>query len=91
MRQAIKTKWIGPTNYHGSRIKAKCEAKTIIIQWDHAISVEDNHTAAAKELAEALKWSGFWLGGALPGSGYAFVYGGKDALYPDFRIYPDIA
>jgi len=70
--QAIITKYIGPTNTRGSRIQAKCEAKTIYVGYDHSLNAEGNHVAAAKELAEKLGWTGEWLNGGTA-SGYVFV------------------
>jgi len=74
MRQAIVTKWHGPTNYSGSRIKAKAAAGSITVPWDYALNVADNHTAAARALVEKLEWAGVWSGGGMPsGDGYVFV------------------
>lgn len=74
MRQAITTKYLGPTNYRGSRIKARCQAGSIIVSWDHALDVFDNHIRAAKALADKLDWTADWVGGSLPDdTGYAFV------------------
>lgn len=80
MRQAIITKYLGPTHCRGGRIKAKCDAKAIIIPWDHSLSVEDNHRLAAKTLAAELGWVAGWIGGCLPSDSpynYCFVHGAK--------------
>lgn len=50
--QAIETKFIGPTNFKGSRVTAKCQRGSTIIDWDHSLSTEGNHEAAAKALIE---------------------------------------
>lgn len=74
--QAIQTKWFGPTNHRDSRVKASAEAGSITVHWDHALNVEDNHRAAAMALAAKLGWLDHgrqWVGGGLPGAGYAFV------------------
>jgi hypothetical protein len=73
VRQAIQTKWLGPTNTRGSRVKAWCQAKSITLSWDHALNADRNHAVAAQTLARKLGWNGVWSGGALPDSGYAFV------------------
>lgn len=74
MRQAITTKYAGPTDHHDSRVIAKCQAKRIIVPWDRALDVAANHERAALMLVAQLGWSGFWAGGALPdGHGYCFV------------------
>lgn len=79
-RQAIVTRYHGPTNYRGSRVSAKAEAGRLTIEWDDALSSEDNHAAAVKALAHRLEWDsdaytrdGGWHLGALPGGGYVAV------------------
>jgi len=74
MRQAIVTKFIGPTNNRGSRIKATADAGSVTVSYDHALGVEGNHRAAAEALALKYGWPLDMVGGGLPGSGYAFVY-----------------
>jgi hypothetical protein len=79
MLQAIVTKYHGPTNYKGSRISARAEAGRVIVSYDHALNVDENHKAAAQALVERLGWTeakGYpaLVGGALPGNaGYCFV------------------
>lgn len=74
MYQAIATKYLGPTNHRGARVKATCDAGSVVVAWDHALSVPANHEAAARALARRLDWTGTWVGGALPdGRGYAFT------------------
>ncbi len=48
--QAIETKYIGPSNYRGSRIKATCERGSITISYDDALNSDDAHIAAADAL-----------------------------------------
>jgi hypothetical protein len=74
MRQAIVTKFHGPTNHRGARVKATADAGSITLPWDHALGVEGNHRAAAEALAKKYGWPLDMFGGGLPGSGYAFVY-----------------
>lgn len=74
MFQAITTKFLGPTNHRGSRIKAYAQAGSITVPYDYALNSDDNHKAAAFALAQEWGWAGHWLGGSLPsGTGYAFV------------------
>jgi hypothetical protein len=79
MFQAIVTKYHGPTNYKGSRISARADAGRIVVPYDHALNIGENHAAAAQVLAERLGWTvteGYaaLAGGALPGNaGYCFV------------------
>lgn len=84
MRQAIVTKFIGPTQTRGARVVAKADAGTLTAPWDYSGSVERNHAKAAQSLAEKLGWSGYWTGGSLPGAGYAFVV--LDRNGADFKV-----
>ena len=66
--QAITTKYLGPTNHRGSRVKATCDAGSLTVPWDYALNVEDNHAAAVNALAAKLDWKGRWhLGGTKTG------------------------
>lgn len=81
MRQAIVTKYHGPTNSKGARISAKAQAGRIYVPWDYALDVFENHKAAAKVFADKYGWNEKergapvkFHGGALPdGTGYVFV------------------
>ena len=73
MYQAIQTKFLGPTNTRGARVKAIADAGSITVSWDHRLNIQDNHRAAAVALARKFGWGDDWTGGGLPGSGYAFV------------------
>lgn len=79
MFQAIVTKYHGPTNHKGSRISARAEAGRVVVSYDHALNISDNHKAAAQALVERFGWTvdkGYppLAGGALPGNaGYCFV------------------
>lgn len=55
--QAIRTRYFGPSNVRGSRIQAKCEAKTIFTPYDHSLNIEDNHITAREALVKALGWT----------------------------------
>lgn len=72
MRQAIITRYLGPTNYRGARVKASCEAGSITVAWNYDFVTSENHRAAAKALIEKLGWVGHWAGGGLE-DGYVFV------------------
>ena len=73
MRQAITTKYLPATNFRGARIKARAEAGQMILAWDNALNVEDNHRAAAIEFCRKVGWPARIVGGSLPGAGYCFV------------------
>ena len=64
--QAIVTKYLSPTNVRGARVKATAAAGSVTLHWDHALNSEDNHTAAAKALANKYNWPGEWHGGGMP-------------------------
>ena len=72
--QAIVTKYLGPTNSRGARVKATCQAGSKTIPWDDALDVDANHDKAALALARQLGWSmRFYRGGAPDGSGNCYV------------------
>lgn len=45
--QAITTKFIGPTNFRGSRISAKFGSSRMIVAYDNSMSPHKNHEQAA--------------------------------------------
>lgn len=73
--QAIETKFLGPTNTLGARVKARCAAGTYTHDWDYALNSDANHAMAAARLADQLDWSTHseLVGGTLPHGGSAFV------------------
>lgn len=76
MRQAIITKYVGPTDTRGSRIRCTANAGSRTFDWDHALDPEDNHRVAALSYASELGWlaRNSIHGGSMPNSeGYAFV------------------
>jgi hypothetical protein len=54
--QAIQTKYFGPSNVRGSRIKATAAAGSVTVHYDPALNVEDNHKAAAWALRAKFNW-----------------------------------
>lgn len=71
--QAITTKYIGPGNVRGSRLKVECAAKTIFVEWEPSLGVDDNHEAAARALASKLGWKAEWFHGVLKDGRHVFV------------------
>jgi hypothetical protein len=63
--QAIETKYLGPTNHRGARIKASCHAGQVTISRDCAMNIDDNHRAAARALITKLGWFGSWVSGEI--------------------------
>ncbi len=82
MRQGITTKYLGPTNSRGSRVKAIARKTdpwlgaeiSLTDNWDCASNSEENHTRAAQMLATKLELSGLWVAGGAPdNSGNMYV------------------
>ena len=78
--QAIITKYLGPTNFRGSRVKATCQAGSVTLPWDDALDMEENHDRAANARSAKLGWNkppyGKMVSGGLPDSSgdcYVFV------------------
>jgi hypothetical protein len=72
-RQAIQTKFLGPTNSRGSRVKAFAAAGSVTISWDPRLNPERNHKAAAEIFANRMNWEGTWNAGTLPNGDMVFV------------------
>jgi hypothetical protein len=76
--QAIITKYFGPTNTRGSRIKATCAAGSVTISYPYELSGQACHRAAADALVQKMGWDdahyGGLLGGQLPSGEYVFVF-----------------
>ena len=74
--QAICTKFIGPSNTRGARIKAYCESGlSATVPYDHSKSSQDAHFAAVIAFcAKYPNWgfAGEYRAGAIKG-GYAWV------------------
>lgn len=71
--QAIVTKYIGPTNTRGSRVKATAAAGSITLGWDNRYNAEVNHALACAALVKKLGWEGKWYQGGLANGDYCFV------------------
>lgn len=94
MRQGITTKYIGPSNVRGSRVKAIARKRDSLGS-EMALTVpygygdtEEEHCKAAKALAAKLGWSGLWIGGGnVDENGYVFVNAGTEASLPYILTY----
>jgi hypothetical protein len=71
--QAITCKTLAVTDKSPQRVKATAQAGSKIVEWNAALDMEDNHVAAAKALAEKLKWYGAWYSGGLPDGSSVYV------------------
>ncbi len=73
--QAIMTKYLGPTNSRGSRIKAWCDGGSVTVDYRHDLSSEGAHTEAMVALVKKLGWDKYtWYRGGI-NNGYVFVVG----------------
>lgn len=73
--QAIYTKYLGPTDARGSRIKAtSASGQSVTIGYPHdKREGAEAHAQAALALCQKLEWSGELIAGALH-DGYVFVF-----------------
>lgn len=73
--QAIETKYLGPTDTRGSRIKAVTAngKHSLTVSYDDALSSEDAHGSAAMALAVKIGWTGEMVAGSTR-TGYVFVW-----------------
>jgi len=78
---AIETRYVGPTNYRGSRIIARVmeatQTRKVTVGYDDGLNTDDNHKAAAKALITKLGWTGengygAWIVGSSE-RGYVFT------------------
>ena len=83
MYQAIQTKYFGPSNVRGARVKAIADAGSITLHWNHALGVEGNHAAAraARFACANSTWDGRWVGGGMKDHGYCFVLAGDESAF----------
>lgn len=73
--QAIETRYLGPTNTRGARIKAtSASGISRTVPYDHAENSEGAHWQAAKALAESLGWSGYWAAFTVNSNARGFVF-----------------
>jgi hypothetical protein len=72
--KAIFTKYVGPTNYKGSRIIASDEdGNKVTISYPYELSGEAVHRKAADALCSKMGWTGNLTGGSSK-RGYVFVF-----------------
>ncbi len=78
--QTITTKFYGPTNHKGARIKAETTSGVKLWQsWDYALNTSQNHEHAAKALKDKMQWKGKMEGGYTL-SGMVFVFPGHATI-----------
>lgn len=79
--QAILTRYLGPTNCRGARIKAECYSDSVTIPYPHELSGEEVHRAAALALIAKINkrcpqspWPTEFVTGCLPSQEYCHVF-----------------
>ena len=87
---AIQTKYLGPTDHKGSRIKAwfgeRGHGMSVVLHWADELNVTDNHRRAAEELRRRMvasdRWGGMWAKARLLGAdvteGMVFVFSDEE-------------
>lgn len=72
--KAILTKYLGPTNYRGARIKAyDSDGNSATIPFPYELNTEGRHRKAAEALLDKMGWEGNLAGGHTK-EGMAFVF-----------------
>lgn len=73
MFQAIQVKYLGPTNYRGSRYKATAAAGSVTVSAKDALSTVGNVIAAAQALCAKFGWAKGMVCGQLADGSYVCV------------------
>jgi hypothetical protein len=79
--QAIQTRYIGPTNHRGARIRVFSAGfpRGITVPWKDELGISDNHRAAVEAFLRRHEWWGVWIGGGMPDQrGDVYVCAGRD-------------
>lgn len=75
MAKAIVTKYVGPTDFRGSRIVARAEGvPSLSVGYDSALNSEENHAVAAAKICAKYDWSGELVSGGLPNGDTVHVF-----------------
>ncbi len=76
--QAITTKYLGPTNHKGARIRATtASGQALTLEVNHSYSDGRCHAEAALALCKRLGWSGELISGGTR-AGFVFVFTNGD-------------
>ncbi len=74
---AIQVRYLGPTNYRGSRVKAMAEGvKSVTLPYNYAGDYLNSDKMAALQLCKNNKWPLNLVEGQLPNGDYVFVFKG---------------
>jgi hypothetical protein len=71
--QAIITKYIGPTNHRGARIKAIAAAGNVTVPYEYGTDTEGAHRIAAVAFCDKFDWRFDHIAGGLPDGSLAWV------------------
>lgn len=75
IQKVIMTKYLGPTNFRGSRVTAfTSDGQRVTVGYDHSMSREDAHRKAAEALCEKYGWPADKLRCGGVHNGYAFMF-----------------
>lgn len=82
LMQAIRTRFVGPTNYRPARMIADCNAGRIVIAYEDMLGIDANHRAAAGALRDKLCWHhlGVMSGGSFKQDGFWVFIPADEAL-----------
>jgi hypothetical protein len=80
MRQAIRTKYIWPTNHRAARIAVSARAGRMYVPYDAALLARKNFVAAAEVYVKKHGWFGKWHGGELDTGEIIFVVEDDDNM-----------
>jgi len=83
--QAIVTKYLGPTNRRGPRVKATAQAGSLTFDRYRVKNRDANRDAAASTLCVKLGWFGGWYRGQLPDGNNVYVC--HDRLADDLAFF----
>lgn len=87
--QAIETKFLGPTNTKGARIKASAQSGSVIVPYEYQ-GVDEEHDQALRALVTKLEWWGVWArGGKADNTGNVYVLISRPPPY-DLRTPPPL-
>ena len=73
---SIETKYFGPTNTRGSKVKASCHRfdQSKAIGWDYALNPFENHSQVARLLAHNIDAAGELMSFSETKTGYSFHF-----------------
>lgn len=72
--QALSTRYLGPTDHRGARVKVSAERGSVVVPWDDALDTAANHCRAALRALERWEWSGRWVGGSSTSNPRGFIF-----------------